>query len=83
MSGDDDGQDSASQIDDLHRRAAHARRLAKAITDSLAKVGLFQVAEEYERQIIALQTRAKAGSALATPPPTALSKRKASAKAHV
>jgi hypothetical protein len=45
------------QIGALQRRAEDASRLAKSITDSLAKVGLLEVAEECERQMLVLQHR--------------------------
>jgi hypothetical protein len=45
------------QIGAPQRHAEDARRLAKSITDSLAKVGLLEVAEECEQQILVLQHR--------------------------
>jgi len=41
----------------LRERAAQARRLAKEVTDKLAREGLAQHAEEFERRAAELEAR--------------------------
>lgn len=44
----------------LYERAEHARRLAREIDDAVARQGLLQYAQEYERQAAELEARVAA-----------------------
>ena len=50
------GTSLALEINALRARAKHTRLLAKEMTDTLTKIGLIQLAEEYERQAAQLET---------------------------
>ncbi len=57
MSDEDDIAGLQPHIAALRDRAAQARRLAKEITDKLAREGLLQHAEEFERRAEELEAR--------------------------
>ena len=57
MSNDDEIAGLQPHIAALHERAAQARRLAKEVTDKLAREGLLQHAEEFERRAEELEAR--------------------------
>jgi predicted nucleic acid-binding Zn-ribbon protein len=57
MSDKDDIAGLQPHIAALRERAAQARRLAKDITDKLAREGLSQHAEEFERRAEELEAR--------------------------
>ena len=57
MSDEEDIAGLQPHIAALRERAAQARRLAKEVTDKLAREGLLQHAEEFERRAEELEVR--------------------------
>lgn len=57
MSNDDEIAGLRPHIAALQERAAQARRLAKEVTDKLAREGLLQHADEFERRAEELEAR--------------------------
>jgi len=57
MSDEDDIAGLQPHIAALRERGAQARRLAKEVMDKLAREGLLQHAEEFERRAEELETR--------------------------